>query len=558
MESRYQQQLPSHANKDTKPKTVVVIDDDKRVVELLQIALAGSGYRTFSAADGEQAIGLVEKVRPDIVVLDVRLPKKNGYQVCEALRSSPLTHAIPVIMISGLVEPSARVQGLRCGAEDFLTKPFSPKELLLRIQKILARATVARSQAIVSAEAEKELLDKQERMNLAQRKLAERVERVGAVAEMGRTIVGSTSLEELAGQLIVSLQLCLKAGAALIAFREAKDTEFRTIKCRGVGSRQARNVSLPTGGELSARLLAEGRSLTLEELDGVPGMRREILPLRAVGLAAGAAVQGLGGSTALIFVGSGRAGTGFRAEQRQDFESLCRFFGSGLVSIQKTEAEKASMVDAVEMLVGAAENANRCRNGHSCRVARFVESMWESLDLPAYELQAMRLAALLHEVEGSEVYACAARAGADATCGAAGHGEGLSGPLDDADGHGNDNAADYCDGCNDLNGGNDDIGDNRLMADLDPTPGLLSSLRHYREKYDGSGGPLGLRAEQIPLEARILAVADTFDECLCKCQSPYPVDEAIRTLRRLSGTSLDPNLVEALVHHILNGRVQLG
>jgi response regulator RpfG family c-di-GMP phosphodiesterase len=449
-------------------------------------------------------------------VLDVRLPKKNGYQVCESIKSRPTTCAIPVIMISGLVEPSARVQGLRCGADDFLTKPFSPKELLLRIQKILSRASDARSQAIVSAEAEKELLARQKRMTLAQRKLKERVERVNVIAEMGRTIAGAGSHEELAGQLILSLNLCLRAGTVLIAVKGVKESEFRVAKCRGISSRQAQTVSLPAGGEIYQRLASEGRALTLEELDGVPGMRREILPLRAAGLALGAAVGGAEGSAAIIFAGAGRDGSAFDADQRKDFESLCKFFGSGLASIQKAEIDKASMVDAVEVLVHAVENAKNCRRGHSCRVARFVESLWESLDLPPYELQAIRLAALLHEVDGGERCSCSTEPDSE------------------------------------------DIYACDPPADLDATPGLISSLRHFRERYDGTGRPLGLRAEQIPLEARILAVADTFDECLCKCESDYPVDEAIRSLRGFAGSSLDPNLVEALVHHIQNGRVKLG
>lgn len=538
MESHPKQQLPQSASKGSKTPTVVLIDDDKRVIELLQIALSGSGYKTFAATDGEQAICLVEKVRPDVVVLDVRLPKKNGYQVCEALRSSPLTHGIPVIMISGLVEPSARVQGLRCGADDFLTKPFSPKELLLRIQKILARASEARSQAIVNAETERELLEGQHRMSRAQRMLTERVERVSAMSEMGRTMAGARSLEELADQLIVSVQLCLRVGTVLIALRDAREAEFKVLKCRGVSSRRGQNIALPVSGELCGRLVAEGKPLTLEELDGVPGMRREIVPLRAAGLAVGSAVDGLDRSAAIVFVGVRRGGVASKAEQRRDFESLCRFFGTGLASIQRAEADKARMVDAVEMLVLAVEKAKRCRGGHSCRVARFVESLWESLDLPPYELQSIRLAALLHEVHGAE----------GETCGCGDH-TGCEGECS--------GGSQECACASDRRPDGITLDDSH-ECDADLPEGLLSSLRHFRERYDGSGGPLGLRAEQIPLEARILAVADTFDECLGRCSSTSPVDEAIRSLRDLSGTSLDPNLVEALVHHILNGRVKLG
>jgi len=486
--------LPRPIRREGRAATVVVIDDDKRVIELLEVALSGSGYRTYSATDGEQGVSLVEKIRPDLVVLDVRLPKKNGYQVCEALKANPLTRDIPVVMISGLVEPAARVQGLRCGAEDFLTKPFSPKELLLRMRRILARAAEARSRAAMRAQAERELLERERRMSKAQRSLAERVERSAAVAEMGRAIACAGSLDELADQLIVSVQVCLRIGAVLILVRRSGEERFRLLKSRGVSPRAARNVSVSPRGELWARLASEGRAVTLEELDGVPGLRGETGPLLAAGLAAGMAVDGFEESQALILVGTGRWREKFEAEHREDFESLCRFFGAGLTSVERAEAEKAAIVDAVETLVVERGSNGGGRQQHCLRVARFVETIWESLELPPKDLTAIRLAALVHEGVG---------------------------------------------------GGN-----------LPPL--VRDPLMYLTERYDGAGGPLGLREREIPLEARILAVADAFDECLAGADSPEPVSEAIRALRGLSGTSLDPDLVEALVNRIVSGKVRVG
>lgn len=531
MAFRYEEQLSRPERRRTNAPTVVLVDDDKRVVELLEVALSGAGYRTFSAYDGDEALAVIKKVKPDVVVLDLRLPKRNGFQVCEALRSNPGTKTIPVIMISGLVEPSARVQGLRCGADDFLTKPFSPKELLLRMQKILFRASEAQSRAKASAQAERELMEKQKHLNLARRRLAARLDRVGAVSEMGRTMAGVETLEELADQLIISVQFCLRAGIALIALRDEARAEYKIFRSRGLSSRCARNIALPVDCKLCSSLTSQRGSMTLEELDCTPGMREEIVPLRAAGLAMGSAVEGRDGPSALIFVGPGLDGAAFIAEERGDFESLCRFFGTGLKAIQRAEAERAVVVDTVEMLMREKEGSGDCRGGHSCRVARFVESIWESLDLPPYELQNIRLAALLHELEGVN-----ADTGKSCSC------------------SGVDLDAACAGGCTDET----QCSCRPEIPECELPPNLRSLMQYCGERYDGSGGPFGLRAEQIPLEARILAVADTFDECLHSCGSASPVDQAIRSLRRLSGKSLDPNLVEALVRHILSGRVRLG
>lgn len=548
MGPRYKEHIPPPIRKGAKVPAVVLVDDDKRVIELLELALSGSGYRTFSAMDGDEAITLTHKVRPDVVVLDVRLPKKNGYQVCEALKADPVTEGIPVIMISGLVEPAARVQGLRCGADDFLTKPFSPKELLLRIQKILLRAFEASSVETVRAEAQRLFEDREKRLSHAQRRLAARVDRMSALAEMGRTMAAAATVDELADQMIVSVQLCIRAGSALVALKD-DEGGYKILKCRGVSSRCTAGISFPENGKLSGALVAEGGPMTLQELDGLPGMRKEIVPLRACGLAMGSTADGLDGPAALIFVGPGLGRDTFMAEDRQDFGALCKFFSTGLATIQRSETAKAGMVDAVELLVRAMERSDASDGGHPCRVARFAETIWESLDLPAYELQDIRLAALLHDIEGFEGRRCSAceTSGGEASCDCSG-----SDPsCDDSE-----NLPERC-SAESLKR-RQDSGSRLVGVGAGLPSRLVAFLRHCGERYDGSGGPLGLRAEQIPLEARILAVADTFDEFLCRCGSSMPVDEAIRALRRLSGTSLDPNLVEALIQHIMNGRVRLG
>ncbi|MCA9727016.1 MAG: response regulator, partial [Candidatus Eisenbacteria bacterium] len=120
------------ARETTHRETLLVVDDDVRVVELLQITLGGRGYDVQTAYDGETALKLLKAQTPDLVVLDVRLPKKGGLDVLQALRKDATLADVPVILISANAATEARLQGLRLGADDYVTKPFSPRALILR------------------------------------------------------------------------------------------------------------------------------------------------------------------------------------------------------------------------------------------------------------------------------------------------------------------------------------------------------------------------------------------------------------------------------------------
>jgi diguanylate cyclase (GGDEF)-like protein len=119
------------------PATVLVVDDEPANRKLLEALLASEGYRTTTAATGEQALELITADPPDLILLDVMMPGMDGYQVAAALKSDPRTSNIPVIMLSALSDRDARVRGLTAGAEDFLTKPVDKCELWPRVRNLL-------------------------------------------------------------------------------------------------------------------------------------------------------------------------------------------------------------------------------------------------------------------------------------------------------------------------------------------------------------------------------------------------------------------------------------
>lgn len=121
-----------------KPK-ILVVDDEPEAVELLEFNLKQAGYVVSTAGDGAEALKRARTQTPDLILLDVMLPEMDGFEICKSLRLDRATAKIPIVMLTAKAAEIDRVLGLELGADDYLTKPFSPRELLLRIKKLLAR-----------------------------------------------------------------------------------------------------------------------------------------------------------------------------------------------------------------------------------------------------------------------------------------------------------------------------------------------------------------------------------------------------------------------------------
>jgi DNA-binding response OmpR family regulator len=118
---------------------ILVVEDSQDIADLIAHYLQGAGYLTTMAANGSDGLRLARATPPDAVILDLMLPGMDGLQVCQALRGEPSTAAIPIIMLTARGEESDRIRGLELGADDYVTKPFSPKELVARVSALLRR-----------------------------------------------------------------------------------------------------------------------------------------------------------------------------------------------------------------------------------------------------------------------------------------------------------------------------------------------------------------------------------------------------------------------------------
>jgi two-component system phosphate regulon response regulator PhoB len=118
---------------------VLIVDDEQDVTELLEFNLRSAGYEVISAEDGPTALKKARESLPDLIVLDVMLPEMDGTEVCKQLRRDPATARIPIVMLTAKATEIDRVLGLELGADDYVTKPFSPRELVLRVRGLLRR-----------------------------------------------------------------------------------------------------------------------------------------------------------------------------------------------------------------------------------------------------------------------------------------------------------------------------------------------------------------------------------------------------------------------------------
>lgn len=120
-------------------ETILIVEDEKDIVKMLEYNLKKEGFKTLSALDGEDALDLAARQHPDLILLDLMLPGMDGLEACKNLKAEAKTASIPVIMLTAKSQEADKIVGLELGADDYMTKPFSPRELIARIKAVLRR-----------------------------------------------------------------------------------------------------------------------------------------------------------------------------------------------------------------------------------------------------------------------------------------------------------------------------------------------------------------------------------------------------------------------------------
>ncbi len=319
---------------------VLVVDDDKRVLELLELAYASHGFRVLTAADGHEAMQKALTDRPDLLVLDVRLPRKSGLEVCELLRRDPEEMHLPIILVSASGETEARLRGFMAGADDYMAKPFSPKELMARSRRLLVRASEIRETRRRLREVERDLARAQDEVK---RSLLEtrREQRLRALAiALDRELHRTLDLDDLAARILKEAQARLGVGLTGLLLRDDVVRSFVPYAVRGDGLDRLAQLEFPQSGSLMHLLPALGRPAAVRELERLPELSGETPALIAARVARVAPLMSVGGLEAVLVTDERLDG---EEPTRDDLELMAVMCDTAGVALQSARLVRAQI-----------------------------------------------------------------------------------------------------------------------------------------------------------------------------------------------------------------------
>ncbi len=375
------------------PPLVLVAEPDERVLDLLRTALAAQHWRVVTAVDGDEAIRQARKERPDVAVLDVRMPRKDGFEVCDWLRHDPEDPQVPVVLVSAAADTAARVEGLARGADDFLARPFAPQELIARVKRLLVRAGEARAARRRSGELERELVRAQAEARRAQGE-AKRELRLRELAfGAGRDLARVLDADDLAERVLELGHRSLGSGtlALLAPDPEHAGGDLVVQAVRGEPCGPCRGARLASGGELAQILAGLARPAPFAELERFAEARAELAPLAACGGALLAPLRSGSGLEAVLVADERPDGAAFAPADLEALGALCDFAAGAL---QNARRFRAAQDRALELLAERAVPRERDRLA-AAEARACAERAARELELPVRERTLVRHAVAL-------------------------------------------------------------------------------------------------------------------------------------------------------------------
>lgn len=486
------------------PHTVLIADDDESLRDLLISLLSEAGYATLSAQDGRAAVDLTLEHRPDVAILDVMMPRMDGFEACRAIKDDPRTAAIPVLLLTALAHTPSKVQGLDCGATDYITKPFEVPELLARLRATLAAKTRRDS---LAAEALTDALTGLTNRRGLEQQLDQLLAHAERTDEPLSVILFDAdrfkAVNDTYGHDVGDIVLATLA-------RRAQET-MRTQDVVGrFGGEEFLSI-LPGAGREAALAAAERLRTHIAET----GLDTRQGPIR-VTVSAGVCTTYPGlelGRAALI----GKADQAMYAAKRAGGNSVVHADGAPTAPLAFPEPPEAAraLVEALALVHPQAAE-------HARAVARLGWQIGSALRLAPAERARIAIAGLLHDIG---LIAVPETAPSNSSADEAGS---LSR-------HNGDEPPQHA-----------RVGEELLRGI--PTLGSVAELvGAHHEWWDGTGYPRGLRGEEIPLGGRVVAVADAYDTLVRLAGGRRKAAALAATLRQAAGTRLDPGVVsEAL------------
>lgn len=507
---------------------ILIVDDDPNVVEIITDSLRSRGYATESAYNGEDALRKYDDFKPDLVVLDVVLPGKNGLLVCSEIRSRDLNDDVPVIMISANPIPDDMLETYLLGAQDFIRKPFSVKEMLAKVDSFLSQANGRRDLREKNEFLEDEVLRGQEDLKRVNRELKKKVFDMRTLFDLSQDLNRLRDPEEVVNVFFLTIAGQLGIGSlSLFYARSDGDPYLSFAGGKGIRDSVLRAFQLSRTGGLSGHLLGNPEVLDMRRSSMPEDARREASFMVGLGFHFCYPLIVKSSLVGIVFFGGKVSGQRYRANELEMFRSICSSAATGLENARLYHELQSTYLSTIKVLVSTIEAKDSYTRGHTDRVALFARMIAEEMQLDRKDLETVSFGAALHDIGKLGVYE-----------------DILNKPGELTDGEWK------------IVRSHPEVGAN-IIRNMKFLESACDLVRHHHERLDGRGYPDGLKGDEISIGARIVAVADSFDAMTSNrpYRQAYTYEAAIEQLR-MQTDKFDSAVIEHLVRLIETGRIR--
>ena len=512
-------------------KKILVADDDPRVVELLYITLSQYGYEVLSALDGREALEVANKHKPDLAIIDVKMRKVGGFEVCETLKKNNGECRAPAILISGQCDATSRLEGLLKGADDFLIKPFSPRELITKIERIFKGFDNSKTLSDVSVKLECEIKRGEQELERVNNELKRLLYSKDTLIGLSQQLNSCLRLETLLDTFLLTVVGQLRVESACFLLAEGWDSRVLVHSLsKGVRLELVENLQIPFDSPLGSILASHEKPLGIEELENYPGAGDQVRAIAAAGFILCHSIHVKGRFIGVLLLGERVHGNGFTQLDMEMLASLSSSAGIAIENARLYNELQETYLATIKAFVNTIEAKDPYTRGHTERVAEYATAVAEGMGLAPEEVETIRFGAILHDIGKLGVYE-----------------QILWKPtaLDEDEwkivkSHPETGAS--------------------ILGGIRFLEKAIDIVRHHHERLDGKGYPDGLKDNELSLNARIACVADSFDAMTS--DRPYrdalPVEEAVAQMEKKSGTQFDPRVTQTFTRLIREGNIKVG
>ena len=507
-----------------------MVDDDPNVVEILTESLRGKGYTTESAYSGNEAVEKYDSFQPDLVVLDILLPEKNGFEVCDEIRARDTHNDVPIIIISANSIPDSMVKVFSVGAQDYIKKPFSIKEITAKIENFLFEAHNRRDLREQKILLEGEVLKGQEDYIRINRSLKKKVLDMRTLFGLSQDLNRLMDPEELIN--VFSLTVIGQLGNESVSLFYAFDESSPYLSYAGGKGTQGgilASIRLSREFGLSRQLLGTQDIISLSDQTMEEGARREADFLRNFGFDQCFPLIVKSRLTGIVLMGKKINGQDYTEEELELFKSICNSAATGLENSRLYSELQSTYLSTIKVLVSTIEAKDTYTCGHTERVADYAKMIADEMGLSKKDKEIVSFGAALHDIGKLGVYENILN---------------KPGALTEREWE--------------IVKSHPEVGAN-IIKNMKFLESACDLVRHHHERLDGKGYPDGLRGPEISLGARIVAVVDSFDAMTSDrpYRQAFKVDEALMQLRK-QDDKFDQEIVSYLEVLIKKGKIIKG